>query len=113
MYESQGSGSDGDNKKLEVIYVSSDNTEEEMKNSMSTAHGQWQCIPFDSAERSQLKRKFGVCAGKEVEGLGLSPSDRKFGIPTLILIDTGSEEVLTYDGVKDLLNEDLLQKYSL
>mmetsp|Transcript_19543 Transcript_19543/g.24633 ORF Transcript_19543/g.24633 Transcript_19543/m.24633 type:complete len:150 (-) Transcript_19543:55-504(-) len=108
MYEGQSS-----DKKLEVVYVSSDNTEEQMKNSLSASHGQWSCIPFDSAERSELKRKFGVCAGKEVRELGMSPSDRKFGIPTLILIDSKSEEILTYDGVNDLLNDDFIQKYSL
>ena len=81
--------------------------------SYNKSHGTWGCVPFNSVERNELKRKFGVCAGKEVRELGLTPDGRKFGIPTLILIDSKSEEVLSFNGVDDVMDGTLLQKYGL
>ncbi len=49
---------------------------------MKEAHGNWLMIPFDSLLRSELKIKYGVCAAKEKEAVGVEP--RHNGIPTLL-----------------------------
>ncbi len=107
-YEDQHS--DG---KFQVVYVSSDRNEAEMMKSYNDSHGSWNCVPFDSADRNDLKRHFGACAGKEVQELGISPGERNYGIPTLIIIDSNSEEVLSYEGVQHLVRGDLLQKFGI
>lgn len=112
VYESQNPTTP-DDKKFEVVYVSSDTNEEEMMNYMSKSHGSWGFVPFHNEERNNLKRKFGVCAGKELFELGLSSVERKFGIPTLILIDCKTEEVLTFNGLDDVADGTLLKKYNL
>ncbi len=49
---------------------------------MKAAHGNWLLIPFDSPLRNELKIKYGVCAAKEKESVGVEPRLR--GIPTLL-----------------------------
>ena len=94
-----------------VVYVSSDNSEQQMMDVFQNQHGKWGMIPFGNfEERNNLKRHFGVCAGKEAMGLGMMTT-RKYGIPTLVLIDCATQEVLTYDGVTDVMNGSLLQKW--
>ena len=97
--------------KFGVVYVSSDRNEDEMMKSFSNTHGSWGYVPFDNADRSELKRYFGTCAGKEVQELGISFSERKNGIPTLIIIDSKSEQILSYQGVHHLERGDFLQKF--
>ena len=99
--------------KFQVVYVSSDRNEEEMTETFNSAHGSWNCVPFDSADRNGMKRHFGACAGKEVRELGLAQGERKYGIPTLIIIDSKSEEVLSYEGVRYLVQGDLLQEFGI
>lgn len=78
------------------------------------SHGKWDVVPFDSEERASLKQKFGACAGREAPELGLlGPGRRKYGIPTLILIDCKTEEVLSFDGVQDVMSGELLKKWDL
>ena len=38
---------------------------------------------------------------------------RKYGIPTLVLIDCETEEVLSFDGIQDVMSGNLLQKWGL
>jgi hypothetical protein len=93
------------------VYVSSDNSGQQMMDVYNNQHGKWGMIPFDNyEERSNIKKHFGVCAGKEAIGLGMMTT-RKYGIPTLILIDCSTQEILTYDGVADVMNGSLLQKW--
>uniref|UniRef100_A0A7S3PVF3 Thioredoxin-like fold domain-containing protein n=1 Tax=Chaetoceros debilis TaxID=122233 RepID=A0A7S3PVF3_9STRA len=103
----------GVSEKLSIVYVSSDNSEEQMMSSYNKSHGKWGIIPFDSPERNELKKKFGVCAGKESAELGLMGGKRKYGIPTLILIDSNTEEVLSFDGVNDVMSGGLTGKWGL
>lgn len=77
-----------------------------------STHGKWDCVPFGSDERSELKRKYGACAGAEVMALNMV-GKRKYGIPTLVLIDCETEEVLSFDGIQDVMSGDLLQKWGL
>lgn len=95
IYESQASG---DTKTLDLVYVASDSTADQMKNYVPSS---WLAIPFDQVEeRSNLKRHFGACAGKETEALGV---DRKFGIPTLIILESSTGRVISTSGVEDVM----------
>jgi len=86
---------------LDVVYVASDTTEEQMKGYVPSG---WSTIPFEAEEeRSKLKRHFGCCASKEVEPLGMKPQDRKFGIPTLILLDSSSGKIVSTGGASDVM----------
>jgi nucleoredoxin len=98
--------------KFSVVYVSSDRSNEEMMNTFEKNHGKWGVIPFESEERSGLKKKFGVCAGAEVIKLGML-GKRKYGIPTLVLIDCDTQEVISFNGVQDIMSGDLLNKWGL
>lgn len=60
----------------------SDDNEDGQKEYMRSAHGDWLMIPFDSALRNELKVKYGVCAAKEKDAVGVEP--RRQGIPTLL-----------------------------
>lgn len=81
---------------LAIIYVSSDKSDEDMK---KYARDGWINVPFDSPDRNGLKRHFRVCAKRELQELGF---DRKMEIPTLIIIDSVTQGVLTTSGVSDL-----------
>ena len=101
VYESQ------DEKKVEILYVSSDSNAQQMAFSMKEAHGGWRSIPFeDIEERRNLKRYFKTFAGKEAVELGISMSNRR-PIPCLVLIDCETNIILSYDGVADLLSTGL------
>ena len=90
------------NKLFDLVYISSDNTEEQLKNNVPSAS--WGVVPFENVdERSNLKRHFGACAAKEVSVLEMSPEDRKSGIPTLILLEKATGKLLTRDGVDDMM----------
>ena len=112
VYESQPTT---EKKNFEVVYISSDNSAEQMESSMNTSHGKWSSIPFsEQNELADIKRKFGACAAKEAPGLSLlGPGRRKFGIPTLIVIDCESENIVTTDGVSDIMKNgaDSLKKW--
>ena len=49
-----------------------------------------------------MKRTFGVCAGKEAAALGISGAQRKAGIPTLVVVDRATGEVVDADGMEAL-----------
>mmetsp|Transcript_25803 Transcript_25803/g.60496 ORF Transcript_25803/g.60496 Transcript_25803/m.60496 type:complete len:95 (+) Transcript_25803:478-762(+) len=66
----------------------------------------WDVIAFEKVEeRSKLKKHFGVCAQKEMEELDISGEQRKGGIPTLILLEKNSCQVLRPDAIPDLMGD--------
>jgi Thioredoxin-like len=81
---------------LSITYVSSDKNEEEFQQYLRK---NWFPVPFQSSERTDLKRHFSVCSYDEVKGLGIN---RTFEIPTLIIFDGATREVLTMNGPDDL-----------
>ena len=83
-------------KPLSLVYVSSDRSEEEMNDYI---RGGWQSIPFDSTERTELKKHFRVCAKRELEELGF---ERKFEIPTLMILDGHTHGIISTNGVEDI-----------
>ena len=83
-------------KPLSLVYVSSDRSEEEMEDYI---RGGWQSIPFDSTERTELKKHFRVCAKRELEELGF---ERRFEIPTLMILDGHTHGIISTNGVEDI-----------
>ncbi|KAL9188602.1 hypothetical protein ACHAXT_006980 [Thalassiosira profunda] len=82
---------------LAIVYVSSDRTEEEYEQYLQGRN--WLAIPYESSERNELKRHFSVCAHRELEEIGI---DRKHEIPTIIVVDSQTEGVITTNGAEDL-----------
>lgn len=85
---------------VRFVYVSSDKTEAEMDEfkPQDMAH-----VPFANyAERDNMKRHYGACAAKEREALGMTPEQRKYGIPTVILLDSRTGDTLYQDATIDL-----------
>eukprot|EP00980_Cylindrotheca_fusiformis_P010051 scaffold2220_cov75-Cylindrotheca_fusiformis.AAC.6 len=73
---------------FEVIYVSSDHSAEESLEYRKAKHGEWYSIPFE--QTAAYKIKYGVFAGKEQSTF--SDTERRSGIPTLVIVDpTGKE----------------------
>jgi nucleoredoxin len=98
---------ENDNKLFDLVYVSSDKDAKEME---GNADKDWGSIPFDNKEeRANIKRRFGACASKEVESLGMKPEDRKSGIPTLILLEKLTGKTLTADAISDIVGGKKIQ----
>lgn len=83
---------------VEIIYVGSDNNEEAL---LKFKPAVMKHIPIAAVqERSDLKRKFRTCAAKEMSNLGIT--DRKNGIPTLILLEAATGRTLSEAGIDDV-----------
>jgi nucleoredoxin len=88
-------------KDLQIVYISSDTSEAEMKEYVPSS---FSVVPFDcEEERADLKRHFGACAAKERGPLGMKPEERKFGIPTLIILEKATGIVATSGGIDDIM----------
>ena len=61
---------------VEIVFVSSDRSEEAMVAYMKESHGDWWAVGYDSIEVKELKSHFGVS-----------------GIPTLVVLDKNGKEV--------------------
>eukprot|EP00549_Striatella_unipunctata_P009252 CAMPEP_0118704642 /NCGR_PEP_ID=MMETSP0800-20121206/19356_1 /TAXON_ID=210618 ORGANISM="Striatella unipunctata, Strain CCMP2910" /NCGR_SAMPLE_ID=MMETSP0800 /ASSEMBLY_ACC=CAM_ASM_000638 /LENGTH=246 /DNA_ID=CAMNT_0006606569 /DNA_START=6 /DNA_END=746 /DNA_ORIENTATION=+ len=81
---------------LGIVYVSSDKDEEEMKSYLKPG---WIPLPFHTNERTLLKKHFRTCAKVELPILDIQ---RKFELPTIIILDSTTQGVLSTDGVSDL-----------
>ncbi|CBJ30089.1 conserved unknown protein [Ectocarpus siliculosus] len=87
----------------DIVFISSDRSEELQRRYMEEVlHADWPAVTFDGEHRADLKRRFGACAGSEVTALGMSPSDRKGGIPTLAVFRASDGVLLTMNGVDDV-----------
>ena len=85
---------------LSIVYISSDKSENEMNEYINGRN--WITLPFDNdneGERTLLKKQFSTCAKYEVSQLNIN---RKFEIPTLIIIDSETHGILTMNGIEDL-----------
>lgn len=88
---------------LNIVYVGSDDDEESL---LQFKPSVLKHIPIAAeTERSDLKRKFRTCAAKEMKSLGIS--ERQNGIPTLILLDSFTGQVLSEKGVDDVMKYDI------
>lgn len=82
---------------LSIVYISSDNDEAAYDGYLEGRP--WWSVPFESEDRTALKKHFSTCAKPEIELLGI---DRKHEIPTLIVVEAASQRVLTFTGVEDV-----------
>ena len=84
-------------KTLEIIYVSSDKTEEEMTKYHEEDHGDWFRIPYENASlRESLRDHFGKKLDTNTNELVRS------GIPCLVVLNEDLQTVKAYDGVSEL-----------
>lgn len=88
----------------------------QMEEYYKASHGPWPFVPYNNLEELKaIKRYFGVCAGKEAPGLDMTgPGARVSGIPTLLLIDSRTEEIVSRGGVEDIMQlsaADAIQKW--
>jgi nucleoredoxin len=101
------SSSSSSSSLLDLVYVSSDTSSEELTGNLEAG---WHYIPFDEEDlRSTVKRYFGICAKKEMETLEIVAEHRKGGIPTLILIDLPSQRVLHEDAIPHIMGDTKLE----
>lgn len=82
---------------MSIVYVSSDRSVDDF---LVYPRRKWISVPFESSERTALKKHFSVCAKPEVDELGI---DRKFEIPTLLILDGETHGVITTNGAEDLM----------
>jgi len=86
-----------DRAPMSIVYVSSDRNEEDF---LEYSRWNWISVPFDSSEKTALKKHFSVCSSPEAVQLGI---DRKFEIPTLLILDGATHGVVSTNGAEDLL----------
>jgi len=102
LYESQQPSAPNGLKDIEIIYISSDKSKDEMEASIVKSHAAWRSIPFENAlERDGLKQLFSICAATEAPSLQIAR--RVDGIPSLVILDAETQEVLTTNGMSGLL----------
>lgn len=82
---------------LSIVFVSSDTVEENFERYIRP---NWIAVPFHSSERTALKKHFLVCSKPEVERLGIQ---REYEIPTLLILDSQTQEVLSESGDDDMI----------
>jgi thiol-disulfide isomerase/thioredoxin len=101
IFRSQGS--DASKQLFDLVYVSSDRTASQLEGNVEEG---WCVIPFDNEEGlSDLKVYFGVCARAEMDSLAITTDQRRGGIPTLILIEKATNNVISTDAIPDILGE--------
>ena len=81
-------------KRIEVVFISSDETEAAARQYMTEHMGEWLMVPFDDPLRWAMKKRYGVWAGAEREVLGTE--GKRTGIPTLVLVDASTGEELDF-----------------
>jgi hypothetical protein len=82
--------------KLSIVYVSSDKSDESMQEYMKA---NWIGVPYESDERTALKKHFSVCAKRELGELRI---ERKYEIPSLFIFDGESHGLISTHGVADI-----------
>ena len=100
--------SDPSKNMLSIVYVSSDTSKEEMEGYIRS---NWIGIPFDSTEKNDIKKHFRTCAKIEIENLQIDP--RRFEIPTVLVIDSLTEAIISYTGIQEIdeYNDDVLDHW--
>jgi hypothetical protein len=89
--------SDQTKNMLSIVYVSSDTSKDEMEGYLRS---NWLSIPFDSTEKNDIKKHFRICAKAEMEDLQIEP--RRFEIPTILVIDSVTEAIISYTGIQEM-----------
>ncbi|ETI33688.1 hypothetical protein F441_19476 [Phytophthora nicotianae CJ01A1] len=87
---------------LDIVFLSSDMSEEDQQAHFSTKHGDWWMVPRDAEIRNELRRKYGIRNGKDDVEVGVTY--RNSGIPALVIIRPNGE-VLDFQGVQQVEND--------
>nr|CCA24137.1 thioredoxin putative [Albugo laibachii Nc14] len=85
-------------KRLEVIFIGSNRSEEEDLIDFQK-HESWLRLVFNSPFRTTLKQIYNVCA--KAEEVDLNISDRKSGIPCVIIVDAKGH-LVDFNGVNTI-----------
>ncbi|KHN80082.1 Nucleoredoxin-like protein 2 [Toxocara canis] len=80
-----------DGESFEIVFVSFDRTESDLKEYMEEAHGDWYFVPFGNTEIQELAKKFDVS-----------------GIPALVVIKANGD-VITKNGRADVTSRSPVQ----
>ena len=84
-----------EDKPFEVVFVSSDDSDAEMKSYHRNHHGDWLRIAYGDKVRNELKRYHGAFAGAEAR---LFPGAKRLsGIPTVLLVGPNGEKLQHLD----------------
>jgi hypothetical protein len=84
--------------RLSLVYVSSD---EDLDQFQSYLRPNWRSVPFDGDQRSELKRHFKTCAGREMVRLNIE--ERYHEIPALVVVAAAAPgDVVTAAGIQDV-----------
>lgn len=93
---------------LSIVYVSSDRTIDEMNTNIQP---NWFHLPYNNDnnnqynnERNTIKQLYKTCAKNEMQYLNIT--NRKYEIPTLIILSSITRQVLTYEGIQDIYDHD-------
>ena len=78
-----------DSKKVEIIYVSSDQTNDEFLEYAATMP--WKCIPFSDVDCIETRNR-------------LKSMCQVQGIPKLVVLDVGTKDIVTDSGREDITN---------
>eukprot|EP00644_Phytophthora_capsici_P016119 jgi/Phyca11/528286/estExt2_fgenesh1_pm.C_PHYCAscaffold_280048 len=89
-------------QQLDVVFLSSDMSEEDQQTHFVTKQGDWWMAPRDSEIRNELRRKYGIRNGKDDAEVGVT--HRNSGIPALVIIHPDGD-VLEFQGVQQVENE--------
>ncbi|KAG2778377.1 hypothetical protein PC129_g7789 [Phytophthora cactorum] len=86
-------------QQLDIVFLSSDMSEEDQQTHFSTKHGDWWMVPRDAEIRNELRRKYGIRNGKDDAEVGVT--HRTSGIPALVIVRPDGE-VLDFEGVQQI-----------
>ncbi|KAG3112839.1 hypothetical protein PI124_g1233 [Phytophthora idaei] len=82
-------GANASTQQLDIVFLSSDMSEEDQQTHFSTKHGDWWMVPRDAEIRNELRRKYGIRNGKDDAEVGVT--HRTSGIPALVIVRPDGE----------------------
>eukprot|EP01065_Artemidia_motanka_P021799 TRINITY_DN2602_c0_g4_i1.p1 TRINITY_DN2602_c0_g4~~TRINITY_DN2602_c0_g4_i1.p1 ORF type:complete len:188 (+),score=66.88 TRINITY_DN2602_c0_g4_i1:72-566(+) len=94
---------------FEVVFVTSDDSEEKCSEYMKAKHGDWLRVAY--ADRQVLKQKYGCFAGREQDDF--KDTKRRNGIPGVVVVGPDGAEVTPLADGPDWLAGSGLSKGSL
>ena len=80
-------------QKAQIIFVSSDWDKNEAQRHFTSSHGDWLMLDYDSPLRDDLKRRYQVWGGAEMEVARRATSIRRAGIPGMVVVDATGKEL--------------------
>ena len=88
---------------VEVVFVSSDQSEEAMLDYMKESHGDWLAVQFGDKTAEELSKKYGQQKKHQLD-LSLAFFTDISGIPSLVVVKKDGT-VVTHEGEEDVDNK--------